>query len=62
LIEELGAREKEFAVEFENLVELGGYVAANNVFDAYPCGLKLANLAEVLAEYRSEQARQCAGA
>ena len=44
MFEQLGACEEEFAVEFENLVELGGYVAADYVFDAYSCGLELADL------------------
>jgi hypothetical protein len=47
--EQLGAREEQFAVEFENLVQFGGDVGADDVFDAYPRGLDLASLMEVLA-------------
>jgi len=33
--EKLGAREEEFAVEFEDLVQFGRDVGADYVFDAY---------------------------
>jgi hypothetical protein len=42
--EELRAREKQFAVEFEDFVQLGGYVGSDDVFDAYSGGLELADL------------------
>jgi hypothetical protein len=45
LFEQLGACEEEFAVEFEDLVQFGRDVAADDVFDAYSCRLQLANLA-----------------
>lgn len=44
LFEELGACEQEFAVELEDLVEFGGDVATDDVFDAYSCGLEFADL------------------
>jgi hypothetical protein len=56
LLEELGARKEEFAVEFEDFVKLGGYVTTDDVLDAYPCGLELANLSDTLAEGRVSRA------
>lgn len=44
MFQKLGARKEQFAVQFEDLVEFGGDVAANDVLNAYPCGLELANL------------------
>jgi hypothetical protein len=43
-VEQLGAGEQEFAVEFEDLVELSGNVGADDVFDTYACGLGFADL------------------
>lgn len=64
MIEELGAGEEEFAVEFEDLVQFGGNVATNNVLDAYPRRLKLSNLCDLLvavaialSQYAAQQRR-----
>jgi hypothetical protein len=45
----LRARKEEFAVEFEDFVELGGYVGPDDVFDAYSRGLEFAGLVGELA-------------
>lgn len=52
LLEELGAREQEFAVEFEDFVELGGDVGADYVFDADAGGLDFAGLGAPLLGLR----------
>lgn len=46
-VEELAAREKQFAVEFEDLVEFCGDVGADDVLDAYSCGLDFAGLERI---------------
>jgi hypothetical protein len=59
--EKLGAREEEFAVEFEDLVQFGGDVGADDVFDAYPCGLDFASLVNVLAACWWSSCARCHG-
>lgn len=60
MIEELRSREQKLAVQFKDLVELGSDIAADDVFDAYPCGLYFANLRTLSGGHVKSDWRRCA--
>lgn len=37
MVEELGTCEEQLTVQLEDLVQFRGYIATNNVLDAYAC-------------------------